>query len=113
MRARPQLPGGAVARAEGAAEVPPEPLFLGLRRGLGTLLRVARQRDGDLPHAVRAVWAAELCDVASGAAGDRHRNPPLRLGAPTGDRLSRRAYGAVAARGRDRDRPLHQLAGPG
>ena len=65
--------------AEGAAAIPPQRLFLGHRRGLGPLQRMARQRDGNLPHALRAVWPAELRDVARRAAGDRHRHPPLRL----------------------------------
>ena len=113
MRARPQPADRDPAGAEGAAGIPQIRLFLGHRRGLGPLLRMARQRDGDLPHALRAVRPAELRDVARRAAGDRHRHPPLRLVAPARRSTISPATPRFAARGRDRGRPLHQLARAG
>ena len=95
MRARAQLPGRAFDRAEDAAarsartSISPAMARAGacIREWLGNEMGIYRT-----PY--EKFGAAELCDVARGAAGDRHRHPPLRLVAPTGDRLSRFAHRA-------------------
>ena len=115
-RARAPLPDRARAGAHGPADVPPLRLATrgrGLRRGLGPLRRGPRVRDGPVPHAAGAFRRGRVRGLAGRAPGRRHRHPRARVDAPAVDRPPARACRALAARGRDRDRPLHQLARPG
>ncbi len=109
----PRAAGRARRGTEGPAGVPQQELHLRVRRGLGAVLREARQGDGHLPHAVRGIRPPDLRDVARRATGHRHRHPPQGLDARAGDRVPRRAHRAQPARGRDRGRSLHLVAGPG
>ena len=87
-----------------ALEAPDRPAFrrsTGLRRGLGALHRVARDRDGHLRDALRGLRPADVRDVARVSAGHRHRHPPVRLDARAGAGLPSRTRRALGARDHD------------
>ncbi len=66
-----------------------------------------------LHRSVPRLRPARLRGLARLAAGRRHRAPCARLEPRAGDRLPRRQHHAAAARGHDRDRPLHLVARAG
>ncbi len=99
--------------ARGRAEVPAVLVHLGVRRGLGTVLRVARPRSGVLHRSLQQLRTPHVCHVARRAAGRRHRHAREGLDAPAIDRLPVVEHGVVAARVHDGDRSLHQLARTG
>ena len=114
MRARPQLSGGSVGRAEGAAAFRQNLYFSGYRRGLGPLQRVARYTR----------WASIATPY------ERFGRRATRCGAPPGLVIDTgiHRYGWSRQQAIDylashtalsqhevetESRPLHQLAGPG
>ena len=112
-RARASPADRARAGAGRAAEVPPQLRAHGLRRRLGPVQREPRRGNGPVRRPLRQVRPADLRDVARRAAGRRHRHAPQGLDAAAGDRLLQGQRRQDRARHRQRDRPLHRLAGPG
>jgi hypothetical protein len=105
--------GCAVARARERAGIPAQFLSACVRRGLGALFRVPRRRDGRVPHALRALWPADLRDVARMPAGRGYRDACLRLDAAASSRLHDGEHRAFRARDPHGGRSLHCLARPG
>jgi hypothetical protein len=101
------------AGAAGRAEVPPQRLLQRLHGRLGAVRRNAGQGNGPVHHAVRALRPSAAGDAPRRAAGGRHRHPRARLGPRPFDRVSRGDRRPEPCGRHRRDRPLHQLAGPG
>src|SRR3954466_15675452 len=80
-------------------------------RGVGSLRREPGVRDRPLPGPLLPLRPAHLRDVARHPPGGRHRPARQGVDAPAGDRLLQGQFGPHRARDRDRDRPLHRLAG--
>src|SRR5262249_12193145 len=69
---------------------------------------------GRLVHgSVQRLRPADLRDVARVPARRRYRHPRQGLEPHRGDGVPREQHGPVPARDRDRDRPLHLVAGAG
>ena len=113
--AGPPLPDRDRERADGPARLPAlrlAPDRRRLRRGLGPVQRAAGRRDGPLRDRLGAPGHARRPGLARGATRGRHRHARVPVDARA---VGRAAHDRrpVAARGRDGDRPLHRLAGPG
>ena len=106
--ARASPAGRARARALRPAGLPPQLLPARVRRRLGALLREAGRGDGRLSHAVSALRAPHVRDVARLPPRRRYRPARDGLDARAGPGLPRVEHRIVDARDPHRSRPLHR-----
>jgi uncharacterized protein (DUF885 family) len=98
-------------RADKPADVSPASELYRLHRRLGALRRKPRPRAWLLQRSVQQIRPTHLRNVARRPARRRHGHAPQALDPRPLDRVLPRQHGQDRGRHRQRDRPVHRLAG--